>query len=92
MKILLYFDWAGSRKELKELDKLMQKSCEETGIQYMGIYGSMNQKWNYVWLFDARSYDHFMEMTAKVPRPPQMNHYVTELLIPATLPKEAPGL
>lgn len=92
MKVLLYFDWAGSRKELKEQDKRMQKSCEETGIQYMGIYGSMNQKWNYVWLFDARSYDHFMEMTAKVPRPPQMTHYITELLIPATLPIEAPGL
>ena len=92
MKILLYFDWTGSRKELKEHDKRTQKSCEETGVQYLGIHGNMNQKWNYCWLFDARSFDHFMEMTAKVPRPPQMTHYITEVLIPVTLPDEHPSL
>jgi hypothetical protein len=92
MKILLYFDWVGSRKELREHDKRMQKSCEEAGVEYMGIYGSMNQKWNYCWLFDARSYDHLLSMTAKVPRPPQMTHYITELLIPVQLPVEQPSL
>jgi len=60
MKILLYFDWAGSRKDLREHDKRMQKAAKEVGVEYMGIHGSMNQKWNYCWLFDARSYDHFM--------------------------------
>jgi hypothetical protein len=92
MKILLYFDWVGSRKELKEHDKRVQMSCEEAGVEYMGIYGSMNQKWNYCWLFDARSYDHLLSMTAKVPRPPQMTHYITELLIPVQLPVEQPSL
>jgi hypothetical protein len=56
MKILLYFDWAGSRKELREHDKRMCR--HEVGVEYMGIHGSMNQKRNYCWLFDARSYDH----------------------------------
>ncbi len=92
MKILLYFDWTGSRKELKEHDKRTQKACEETGVHYLGIHGNMNQKWNYCWLFDARSFDHFMEMTAKVSRPPQMTHYITEVLIPVTLPDEHPSL
>jgi hypothetical protein len=92
MKILLYFDWVGSRKELKEHDKRMQKSCEETDVGFLGIYGSMNQKWNYCWLFDARSYDHFLEMTAKVARPPQMTHYITELLLPVKLPNEQPNM
>ena len=91
MKILLYFDWVGSRKELSEHDKRIQKSCEETGVQYMGLHFSMNQKWNYCWLFDARSYDHFMEMTANVPRPLQMTHYVTEHLI-TVQPPEQPHL
>ena len=87
MRILLYFDWLGSRKELREHDKRMQKSCEETGVKYLGIHFSMNQKWNYCWLFDARSYDHFMEMTTNVPHPLQMSHYITELLIPVLLPE-----
>ena len=92
MKILLYFDWVGSRKELREQDKRMQKAAKEVGVEYMGIHGSMNQKWNYVWLFDAKSFDHFMQMTAKVPRPPQMIHYITELLIPVQLPLDEPNM
>jgi hypothetical protein len=32
MKILLYFDWAGSRKELREHDKRIQKSAKEVGV------------------------------------------------------------
>ena len=85
MKILLYFDWVGTRKELKEQDKKMQKSCDETGVEYLGLYGSMNEKWNYVWLFEAKSFDHFLEMSSKVPRPIHMTHYITELLIPINL-------
>ena len=85
MKILLYFDWSGTRKELKDQDKKMQKSCLDTGVEHQGLYGSMNEKWNFVWVFEANSFDHFMEMSWKVPRPPQMVHYITELLIPARL-------
>jgi len=92
MKILLYFDWDGSRKELKEHDKKIQSACEETGVEYLGIHGSMNQKWNYLWMFDAKSYDHFMEMASKVNRPLQMTHYITELLIPVRLPVDTPHL
>jgi hypothetical protein len=87
MKILLYFDWVGTRKELKEHDAKMRQSCKDTGVEYTGLFGSMNQKWNFVWMFDAKSFDHFMEMTRKVPRPPQMTHYITELLIPVRLPE-----
>ena len=85
MKILLYFDWVGTRKELKEQDKKMHKSCIETGVEHMGLYGSMNAKWNYVWVFGPDSFDHFLEMSRKVPRPVNMTHYITELLLPAQL-------
>jgi len=85
MKILLYFDWTGTRKELKDHDKKMQKSCLDTGVEHQGLYGSMNEKWNFVWIFEANSFDHFMEMSWKVPRPPLMSHYITELLIPQRL-------
>ena len=82
MKILLYFDWVGTRKEVAEHNNKMQVACNETGVQYLGIYGAMSQKWNYVYLFDARNYDHFMEMSAKVPRPQHMTHDITEILLP----------
>ena len=85
MKILLYFDWVGTKKGLREHDKKMQKSCIETGVEHEGLYGSMNEKWNYVWVFKANSFDHFLEMSRKVPRPVHMVHYITELLIPISL-------
>jgi hypothetical protein len=85
MKILLYFDWIGTRKELKEHDKKMQKSCIETHVEHEGLYFSMNAKWNYVWVFEANSFDHFLEMSSKVSRPVHMTHYITELLIPTRL-------
>jgi hypothetical protein len=84
MKILLYFDWSGPRKEAKEHSEKMQVACRETGVEFLGTYGSMNQKWNYCYVFDAKSYDQFMEMARKVPRPNHMTHYITELLIPIT--------
>ena len=92
LKILLYFDWVGSRKELREHDAKLRKSCEDTGVEYMGLFGSMNQKWNFVWMFDVKSYDHFMEMTSKIPRSLMMTHYITELLIPVRLPVDDPHL
>ncbi len=85
MKILLYFDWSGSRKEVAEHYVKMQEACNETGVQYLGTYGAMNQKWNYVYIFEARSYDHFREMASKVPRPPQMTHYITDILLPINI-------
>ncbi len=81
MIILLYFDWAGSRKELKEWDSKIAEACKVDDIKYLGLYGSINEKWNYVCLFDASSYDGFLEMARKVPRRPFMTHYITELLL-----------
>jgi len=85
MKIPLYFDWTDSRKELKEHDKKMQESCRETGAGHEGVYGNMNAKWNYVWMFETNGFDHFLEMSRKFPRPVYMTHYITELLIPIKL-------
>ena len=44
LKILLYFDWVGSRKELKEHDERIQEASKEVGVEYMGIHYSMNLK------------------------------------------------
>jgi len=91
MKILLYFDWAGTRKEVAEHAAKMEAAAKETGVTYLGIYGSMNQKWNFCYMFDAKSYDQFMDMAKKIPRPIQMTHYITELLIQANLsPQKEP--
>ena len=81
MKILLYFDWAGSRKDLKEWNEKIIVACKETDVSYEGLYGSMNEKWNHVAMFEASSYDEFLEMAAKVPKRPMMTHYITELLL-----------
>ena len=86
MKVLLYFDWmGGTRKEVKDWVNKIMKAAEETDVEFLGLYGSMNQKWNYCAIFDAVNYDDFLKMAWKVPRPKYMTHYITELLINVSL-------
>lgn len=85
MKVLLYFDWAGSRKDLKEWNEKIIVACEETEVSYDGLFGSMNKKWNHVAMFEANSYDEFLKMASMVPKRPMMTHYITELLLKHSL-------
>lgn len=82
MMILLYFDWIGSSKELKDWETKIRGSCEKTGVEYVGLYGSMNEKWNFVSIFKTDSYDRFLEMGTNVVRHPKMPHHIAEVLIP----------
>lgn len=81
MLILLYFDWCGSRKELKEWVSRITEACKETDVEFTGLYGSMNKKWNHVGVFETDSYDEFLRMGKLVKRPSCMSHYITELLL-----------
>ena len=85
MIILLYFDWVGGFKELKEWETQMRDACVNSGVEYEGLYGSMNEKWNYVSLFEAESYEHYLAMEKKVARPPMMTHNIVEVLLPQNL-------
>ncbi len=38
MKVLVYFDWTGSRKELKDWLESIVKACEGTEVEYEGLY------------------------------------------------------
>ena len=51
MIILLYFDWKGTNKELKDWGNRIKKACEEDDIKYMGVYSPMNVKWHYAAMF-----------------------------------------
>lgn len=85
MIILLYFDWNGSRKELKEWNDSIVESCKNTGVKYMGLYGPHNEKWNFVSVFESESYDKFLDMGRNVIRSPRMPHHITEILSPQKL-------
>ncbi len=80
MIILLYFDWKGTHKELKEWADRIKKACEEDDIKYIGVYGPMNVKWHYAAMFESDSFDRFRSMAQNVPRPMNMTHYMNEVL------------
>jgi hypothetical protein len=82
MIFLLYFDWSGSRRELTEWNNRIKESCEIEDVKFMGIYGSMNEKWNHVSMFEAEGFEKFLKTVRRVGRPPHMTHYITEILIP----------
>ena len=85
MMILLYFDWVGNSKELKEWESQIIEACEKTNIEYIGLYGSMNLKWNYVSVFEAEAYESFLTMGKNVVRPQKMPHNIVEVLLPQNL-------
>ena len=85
MIILLYFDWVGSHKELKVWETNIKEACEKTNVEYQGLYGSMNEKWNYVSIFEAEDYGHFLAMGKHVDRPLLMPHNIVEVLLPQNL-------
>jgi hypothetical protein len=79
--ILLYFDWVGTPKELKAWESKIRDSCEKTGVKYLGIFGSMNEKWNFVSIFETDGYDRFLDMGKSVVRHTKMPHHIAEVLI-----------
>ena len=85
MIVLLYFDWIGSRKELNEWNERVKEHCKDHEVNFMGIYFSMNEKWNYVSMFDTETFEKFLNLGKKVGRAPQMSHYITEILMPQKL-------
>jgi len=80
--VLLYFDWTGSWNELKDFNEKIRESCEQTDVVYKGLFGPMNVKWNFVWIFEAGSYEEFLDMAKHTYRHPKMPYHVAEILMP----------
>jgi hypothetical protein len=88
--ILLYFDWMGTTRELKSWEGKIKASCQKTDVDYKGLYGSFNEKWNFVCIFKAETFENFLEMGKHVVRHPQMPHHITEILMPQNFEEGTP--
>jgi len=88
MIILWYFNWRTApgedkRKGLKEIYEKVKKAFEKTDVKFLGPYGPLNERWNYVWMFEAESFDKYMEVRMKLgPAPKEITNHVHKLLFP----------
>ncbi len=85
MKVLFYFDWFGSQKELREMEKSMVSAFSKaSGVKYMGTYAPDNRKFHYVAMYETKSYDKFMEALMNPRNPPRdykkLTHGTFEIL------------
>ena len=85
MLILLYFDWLGNPIELKEWETKIKEACVKTGVEYKGLYSSMNEKWNFISILETEAYGNFLAMGKKVVRHQKMPHNTAEVLLPQNL-------
>ena len=85
MMILLYFDWMGTSKELKEWETQIREACEITGVDYRGLFASLNLKWNFVSIFETDTYNRFLSMGKNVVKHWRMPHNIAEVLVPTEL-------
>lgn len=90
MIVLLYFDWTGTTRELKSWEDKIKESCQKTGVEYKGLYGSFSEKWNFVSIFKAETFDNFLEMGKHVVRHPKMPHHIAEVLMPQNFEEGTP--
>ena len=90
MIVLLYFDWTGTTRELKSWEDKIKESCQKTGVEYKGLYGSFSEKWNFVSIFKAETFDNFLEMGKYVVRHPRMPHHIAEVLMPQNFEEGTP--
>ena len=74
----------GSAAQTSSQTKI-KEACGKTGVEYMGLYSSMNEKWNYVSIFETEAYGNFLAMGKKVVRPQEMPYNIAEVLLPALL-------
>ena len=90
MIILLYFDWTGTTRELKAWTEKINESCQKTGVEHKGLYGSFSEKWNFVCIFKAETFENFLEMGKYVVRHPRMPHHIAEILMPQNFEEDTP--
>ena len=83
--ILLYFDWLGNSKELQDWETKIKEACVKTGVEYKGLYSSMNEKWNFVSILETEAYGNFLAMGKKVVRHQKMPYNIAEVLLPQIL-------
>ena len=51
MMVLIHIDWAGTEKELKELDEKYKKNAEKTeGVEYGGRLVPWNKKYHFTYV------------------------------------------
>jgi len=88
MIILWYFNWRTApgedkSKGLKEFYEKVNKAFEKTDIKFLGPYGPLNERWNYVWVFEAESFDKYAEVwMALGSTPKEITNHVTTMLFP----------
>ena len=52
MMCIFWVDFTGTEAELKEVDKAYKDAAGKTkGVEYMGRYTSLGQKWNWSYFF-----------------------------------------
>ena len=57
MLAVCYFDWDGPRDSVKEFGEMLSKGCEKAGVKFHGIWNPGQDKWNFVAIMEADTYE-----------------------------------
>lgn len=89
--IISYFDWEGSREGLMGWVETMRGQCDKHGVDFMGLYGPSQVKFNWAMVFRADSQDHHAKTWREIPIPAEVTHMVLHYLWPEeTFMRELP--
>lgn len=83
--VQVLFQWEGITEGLKEDYDIAKKACNEVdGVNFMGLYGPVNERWNWAYIYEAESREKFwkaMEKTSELRggRPKQVTNVIVRL-------------
>ena len=87
---LYYFDWKGTKEELKKYCSRYKKACEKHKVVFKGCYAPPQEKWHYVIVVEAPhlsnvSYDVFNPPFYEVGKSKEMTHGTIRYLVPTEI-------
>ena len=84
---LFYFDWKGTKEELRDYCTKYKEACDKYNLVFKGCYAPPQEKWHYVIVVEAChlskvSYDVFNPPFFEVGKSKEMTHGMIRYLVP----------
>ena len=96
MIVINYFDWSGTRDGLMRWAEAVQGECERHNIEFLGLSGPSQVKFNWCFIHNVKSQEHYHRAWSELGIPVEVTYSVIHYFWPEEsfrrdLPKYPPA-
>jgi len=82
MIVINYFDWSGTRDDLIKWVESVRSECEQANINFLGLYGPSQVKFNWSIIHEVRSQEEYSKTWRNLKMPAEVTHQVIHYFWP----------